>query len=186
MIMDVPSFQPYLEVASVASAVAFAGSAAPPAPQLQCEIRLPRWCIVTFDGNIESTQSGRYRTWKLTDRLYMKDGPLIIIEDTGCTGRDDDSRPVEAARGNVRDENGKMYLSVKYVISQPEQCSLEFRLPNAEGGRNTIYEQIMLFGILVCMKDSCSSQLAKFVNSDCRNLILSHQRDDQPYQVSIP
>lgn len=137
-------------------------SGAPAAPQIQCQVRLPRWCIVKFDGNVQSVQNGRYRTWRVLDRLYMTDGPLLIIEDTGCSGRGDKSDPRKVAQATLKGADGRSYESIKFNISLKERCNLEFRLPMNANAVNPIYKQMLLYGIFICNDDSCPSQLYRY------------------------
>lgn len=155
MILDSPPPIPFQEVATPPS-VAWA-SPAEPAPQ--CEIRLPRWCIAVFDGQIDVKDSGRHRTWALQSRLYMKDGPLLIVEDKACSGRHDRTVPRQLNRRRVQDSSGKNYVSLVYVIGEAEGCKLEFRIPAPRAELDTSYEQRIRFGILACTEDGCKSTL---------------------------
>jgi hypothetical protein len=158
MMIDFPPSYLGQEVISAASTVMVADQAEPPS---RCEIRLPRWCIAGFDGRIEATDNGRYRTWALHSRLYMDDGPLLIVEDKACTGRNDTTLPQELPRRTLRDTDGKEYISVTYVIGVAEGCKLEFRIPIRGVKIDTSYERRIKVGILVCTNDTCASALGK-------------------------
>lgn len=160
MIMDLPLSIPNQEAIVLVSANAAVGSGAPSEPPTQCEIRLPRWCIAGFDGRVEVTDDGRYRTWALHSRLYMEDGPLLIVEDKACSGRSETAPPRELSRGKVRGDDGKEYISAPYLIGLTEGCKLEFRIPIGNGALDTSYEHRMKFGILACTESACSSTLS--------------------------
>lgn len=146
---------------TIVAGVTSTGLAAPAEPPTQCEIRLPRWCIAGFDGRIEATDTGRYRTWALHSRLYMENGPLLIVEDKACSGRHDTTSPRALPRRIVRDSDGKKYISASYLIGARQGCKLEFRIPLGEGPTDRSYEHRMKFGILICTDDNCRTVLDK-------------------------
>ena len=131
-------------------------------PPTECEIRLPRWCIAGFDGRMEATDNGKYRIWALHSRLYMKDGPLLIVEDKTCNDRNDTAPPRELPRQSLTADDGREYLSATFVIGATEGCKLEFRMPWKGARADPTYEQLMRFGILICTGDICKSTLGKF------------------------
>lgn len=134
----------------------------PAAPQISCEIRMERWCIVQFDGRINLADDGRYRTWTLLERVYMGDRPLYIIEDRKCTGAGGTDLPREIGRQETKDGAGNSVLVVSFLISRREGCKLEFRLPRGTDLQNRAYMDTMLYGILACTRERCGEQLYKY------------------------
>jgi hypothetical protein len=160
MMTDLPPYHFQHAVSAASAATVEQATAAE--PPTQCEIRLPRWCISIFDGRIETTNSRRYRIWALQSRLYMKHGPLLIVEDKACSARDDTTPPRELPRRTLRGDDGKEYVSATYVIGGEENCRLEFRMPVRGYYADPTYEQVMRLEILICAGEDCNLNLDKF------------------------
>ena len=134
--------------------------APPPAvPRISCEITLKSWCITNFDGKISMDDSGPQRMWRLQDRLYMRGGPLIIIEDKNCTYVGETQPKVtQSAAGDGRAN------IVDVTLNDDDKCGIKFEYPVVNASDNSYIYKIM-FGILLCRDGSCGKQLSEFFES---------------------
>lgn len=124
-----------------------ASALAAPVPRLECAIRMRAWCIAGLDGTIQLSDDGRQRRWSVVDRLYMTDGPLIILERKTCdaVGR---ANPRMVGEHLAASSTGN-YVVIRYSLSESDECWLEFQLPVGPRGQNPAYRRFMLYGILV-------------------------------------
>lgn len=133
----------------------------PAAPQIQCQIKMPRWCIPQFGGTIQLSGDARRRVWALTDPLFMKDGPLTIVEIPDCDG--DESAPSFTSSRRDIDQDGHAIEIYLFRVGAGLTCSLEFHLPSRDGKVDPIYRHTMLYGIITCRHDRCTSSLADYM-----------------------
>jgi hypothetical protein len=91
----------------------------------------------------------------------MQKGPLEIIEGTDCDG--DEAAPREKYNRVEKLGTGESYRVVEFSLTAKEACSLKFRFPAVLSEPNSVYEQTMRYGILVCSKNTCSSELGHFI-----------------------
>lgn len=115
-------------------------------PPLTCVIKMPDWCITPVGGAISMTDEGEIRRWTLQSKVFMKEGPLIILENKAC-GASNRLNPKLLKREVVQGPEGKPLNSVQYKIAEGG-CTLEFRWPvlSHEDGS---YEETMRYGILI-------------------------------------
>lgn len=134
-----------IDVLSLLAAQAAAAGA--PVPQLECAIRMRAWCIARFDGTVQLSDDGQLRRWSVTDRIYMRNGPLIIIEPKTCDAIDRaDVRRIDERRAQ---SPNRSYISIRYSLSEHEQCLLEFQMPLVDGAFDPIYRQFMLYNVFI-------------------------------------
>jgi len=125
------------------------------APRIVCEIEMPNWCIAHTDGTINMVDQGGTRRWSLQSRIFMRGGPLVIIESEACRSPSPFA-PKLLSRAILEGDNGQRFNSVEYQIAKGG-CTLEFRWPLLKD-EDRSYEQQMLFGILIGEKEK-STQL---------------------------
>lgn len=86
--MDFLEFAVFDVPAHEAAYVLAEASSAPSAPRISCAISMRSWCIVGLDGRIQMSDDGNQRVWSIKHRLYMREGPLVIVESKSCDGVD--------------------------------------------------------------------------------------------------
>ena len=89
---------------------------------------------------------GETRLWSLQSELFMKEGPLVIVESRACAASNRFA-PKFVRRTTVEGANGQQLNSVEYEIAAGG-CSLEFRWPVLNQVDRS-YEQTMLYGVLI-------------------------------------
>lgn len=130
--------------AHLSSAQSAGGS--PAVPRTECLIRMHAWCFTGVYGSIELSDDGQQRRWSITDRIDMRDGPLLIIEDKACDGlRHATPRKIDERR--IEPRGSSPYVSIRYSLSDRGDCTLEFRLPTNQGVLDPIYRYFMLHRI---------------------------------------
>lgn len=116
------------------------------APRIVCEIEMPNWCLAHFGGTINMVDQGDSRVWSLQSNVFMKEGPLVIIENKAC-GASNPLAPKFVRQTTVETVNGQQVNSVAYEIAAGG-CSLEFRWPKSKE-EDRSYKQTMLYGVLI-------------------------------------
>ena len=116
----------------------------PSSPRIECQITLRSWCFANFDGRIELTDDGHRRVWTLQDRIYMKDGPLLVVEETKDCAQ---SQPLKVRKLYERTEGE--FLVVAYSLTRENGCFLEFRLPRKKGAVDRAYRDAMKFQVMI-------------------------------------
>jgi hypothetical protein len=116
----------------------------PSAPRIECQISLRSWCIANFDGKIELADDGHRRVWTLQDRIYMKDGPLLIVEET----KDCAASGTHKVRKLYERDKGS-FLAIAYSLTAESGCFLEFRLPKKKGAVDRAYRDAMRFQVMI-------------------------------------
>ena len=119
-------------------------AAEPSAPRIECQISLRSWCFANFDGRIELNDDGRRRVWSLQDSIYMKDGPLLVIEETRNCAQ---SQPLRVRKLYERTEGN--FLAIAYSLTAESGCLLEFRLPKKNGAVDRTYRDVMMFQVMI-------------------------------------
>lgn len=89
---------------------------------------------------------GDNRVWSLQSKVFMKQGPLVIIENKAC-GASNPLAPKFVRRATVKSVNGQQTNSVVYQVATGG-CVLQFRWPVLKE-EDRSYEQTMLYGVLI-------------------------------------
>jgi len=140
------------------SLTAMASESVPAAPKISCEIRLQSWCITNFDGKISMDDNGSQRIWHLQDRLYMANGPLVIVEDKNCV-YPDTSLPKVSHHKIERED--VIDVAINYI----DKCGIHIKY-NSEPKGNNSYIQRIKYGILLCKNNLCEDQLVNFFDPE--------------------
>lgn len=119
-----------------------------PTPMLGCAIKMRTWCIAGVDGTVQLSDDGRYRRWSIADRLYMRNGPLIIIESKSCDAVER-ATPRRLDERRLPAQGGSDYISVRYSLSQEDACLLEFWMPTNNGALDPIYRHFTLYNVFI-------------------------------------
>ncbi|MEA1676221.1 hypothetical protein [Nitrospirillum sp. BR 11163] len=126
------------------------------APRIECDIRLPLWCIANFGGRIEMEENEDGRKWKLTDETYFTEGPLLIFEDKSCTEK---PNPRKTGERDETDTKGHKYRYISYSMGNNGRCHLGFKFPIIGDKENPSYRQTIYYGMMACIDDNCKYQL---------------------------
>lgn len=119
----------------------------PVVPRIACTFKMHAWCMVALSSVVEMSDDHENRIWSITDPLSMHDGPLVIVEKKSCDAVYD-SIPRQVSENQIV-VNEISYIAVRYILSDKDRCSLEFRLPMRGGRLDQIYRYFMRNDILV-------------------------------------
>lgn len=124
------------------SALSTAG--APSAPKISCQISMSSWCITSSLAVDGMAYDGQSRTWLISDKINLRDGPLLITEKkANCSSMQ------EMFVRKLSEELQKKSHIVTYSLTKEPDCVLQFTIPDQNGAMNPDYKQVMLYQILI-------------------------------------
>jgi len=129
---------------------------APSTPRIRCEIRMARWCIATFDGEISMATNDGSRIWTLMSKTSAKGSALHIVEDKSCIA---ETAPEPAPPALLYERVQRGFHVEAYRLGN-NGCILEFNWLEV-GTQESRYRQVVDYGIIID-PDSDPKQLYKF------------------------
>ena len=123
---------------------ALSAANAPSAPKISCQISMSAWCITNSLSVDSMTYDGQVRTWVISDKVNLRQGPLLIKErKANC------SSGQEIFVRKLSDELQKSSHIVTYSLTKESDCVLQFTIPDKNGTLDPDYKQVMLYQILI-------------------------------------